>query len=456
MSFIADTQSKLDKVARKIQNLNPSAANRLFQLSAAVGHAQNSMYDAWSANDIHQMVGAQAITEQMRAKDIPHLGLRILEWFRNLLIFLPLVVTWFGISSALNSYTTFVSVVNSDPKADKTQLQLPFIYLWQQGFGGRLPDWLVLSKLAFYDFILLLILVALTGIVNIRTHLRTSSKEQEAELLQEELTDALADAALCLTRPRAGQPGGVAGVDISPQLQQLQEEFEKDRLSREQGLTDFKTTFSPMIPILQNLLNGAPYLQQSIDNLRQTLLNLDGPVQQIVNDQQQMLNTVGQLLHEQQTANQEVQQLVNNQRAWGQLIERAINELVRTTQGLNTMPAAINQWTGQLSTLINELSVEHQAQTIVTQQIAEAAAKLQVAFEQAQEAANNLGAMSTHFYDIMNMMKAFPDTVRSSLGQVTRDYNDAAARVAQGGYQLNNAASMLLNVVSRLNGQPHP
>lgn len=455
MSLIANTQTKIDNVARKIQKINPSAANRLFRLSAAVGRAPNSMYSEWAANDIHQMVGAQVIAEQMRAKDIPHGGLRFLEWIRNLLIFLPLVVTWFGISSALSGYTTFVSAVNSDPNADKTQLQLPFIYLWQQGFGGQLPGWLVLSKLAFYDFILLLLLVALTGIVNIRTHLRTSRKEQEAELLQEELTDALADAALCLTRPRAGQPGGASGVDISPQLQQLQEEIEKDRLGREQAVTDFQTTFSPMIPILQNLLNGAPYLQQSIDSLKQTLLNLTGPVQQLVNDQQQLLNTVGQLLQEQQNTGQAMQQLVHNQQTWGQSLERAINELVRTTQGLNALPAAINQWTGQLSALINELSVEHQAQTTVTQQIAEAATKLQAAFEQVQEAANNLGAMSTHYYDIMNMMRAFPDTIRTSLGQVTRDYNEAAARVAQSGYQLNNAAGMLLNVVSRLNGQPH-
>src|SRR2546425_1370890 len=254
MSFIVDTQTKVDTVARKIQNINPSAANRLFRLSAAVGRAPNSMADAWAANNVQQMIDAHVIAEQMRANDIPGLGLRALEWVRNLLIFLPLVLTWYGISNAVSSYSTFINTITSNPHADKTQLQFPFLYLWQQGFGGYLPGWLVLSRLAFYDFIMLLLLVLLTGIVNIRSNLRTSRKEQEVELLQEELTDALADAALCLTNRRGSQQQAGGGVDIS---QQLLDQMEKERQHREQELVALKSFSDALAPIAQNMLNGA-------------------------------------------------------------------------------------------------------------------------------------------------------------------------------------------------------
>ncbi|HEU0001510.1 MAG TPA: hypothetical protein VFQ36_11450 [Ktedonobacteraceae bacterium] len=470
MSFIADTQTKLDTAARKIERINPSAAKRLFRLSAAVGRAPNSMYDAWSANDIHQMVGAQAITEQMRAKDIPGQGLRFLEWVRNLLIFLPLVLTWYGISNAVSSYATFVNVVTSSPTADKTQLQLPFLYLWQQRFGGYLPDWLTLSRLAFYDFLLLFLLVLLTAIVNVRTHLRTSRKEQEAELLQEELTDALSDAALCLTRPRAAG-GGVGGVDISPQLQQLQEEIEKDRLSREQTMQNARALIDPIAPLLQNMINEALHIRQSMDNLgqvqqrsmdslSQVLQNLGGAAQQIVRDQQQMLGIVGQLLTEQKDTSLSVKQLVEDQKTWGQSIEKAVQEFTVIARGLNDLPAAIKLWTSQLEALVNQLGVEHQAQITVTQQTADAAANLRVVFDQVEEVANSLRSISKDFFDVMNMMQGFPDVVNASIGEVARQYNNAAASVAQGGTNLNYAARMLYDVANRLNGgsngQPQP
>ena len=262
MSFIAETQTKVDTVAQKLQKINPSATGRLFKLSAAIGRAPGSMYNSWAHNDIHELIGIQAIIEQMRARDIPNRALRILEFIRNLLIFIPLAVTWLGISSALNSYTVFVNSIINDPKADKTLLQLPFLYLWQQGFGGYLPNWLTLGKLAFYDFILLTGLVVLTFIVNIRTHLRSSQKEQEAEILQEELTDALADAALCLTRTGFGISGGGGGVDISPQLQQLQVAIERDTASRDQAVLDAQALINPLTPILQDMVQGAKYINQ--------------------------------------------------------------------------------------------------------------------------------------------------------------------------------------------------
>ena len=116
MSFIAETQTKVDTVARKLQQINPSATDRLFKLSAAIGHASGSRYDSWARNDIHELIGVQAIIEQLRARDIPNRALRILEFIRNLLIFVPLAVTWYGISSTLNSYTTFVNSIIQDSK----------------------------------------------------------------------------------------------------------------------------------------------------------------------------------------------------------------------------------------------------------------------------------------------------------------------------------------------------
>src|SRR5437588_3631397 len=144
------------------------------------------MADAWSATDIHQMIDARVIAEQMRAKDIAPWWLRSLEWLRNLLIFLPLVLTWFGISGAVSGYSSYIASILNNPHSDKTLIQQPFLYLWQQGFNGYLPSTLIvglltLSRLAFYDFLLLFALFALTAVVNGRMHLRLAKQEQRAE-----------------------------------------------------------------------------------------------------------------------------------------------------------------------------------------------------------------------------------------------------------------------------------
>lgn len=378
----------------------------------------------------------------------------MLEWLRNLLIFLPLVLTWYGISQAVNSYSVFVNAITNDPHADKTQLTLPFLYLWQQGFGGHLPSWLVLSKLAFYDFVLLFLLVALTAIVNVRSHLRTSRKDQEAELLQEELTDALADAALCLTARRGQQP--MDAVDIAKQLLgELEKERQRlDALSkrREKELADLKDFTDALVSISQNMLNGAVHVEQSIVNLTQVLQSLTAPIQQMGTDQRQLLTTIGQLLHLQSDTNQDVKQLVTDQKSWGQSLEDAIGEFTISTRSINQFSNKINQWSTQLEALVTQLSNEHKAQTTISQMTADAATGLQEALKVIHQASVELRSMAMDFYTVMNTQKAFPDAVKTSLNDVIRDYNNAAASVAQGGNNLAYAARILYEAANRLNG----
>jgi hypothetical protein len=454
MSFTTETQTRIDTIARKIQRVNPTAANRLFRLSAAVGYAPDSMADAWALTNVQQMIDTHAVAAQMRAKDIPPRSLRLLEWLRNLLIFLPLVLTWYGISRAVSSYATFITTLNNNPAADKTQLTQPFLYLWQQGFGGYLPSWLTLSQLALYDFILLALLVILTAIVNIRSHLRTNSKEQAVEVLQEELTDVLADAALCLTTRRGQQPTNV--VDLS---QQLLDELAKERqrlddlsTRREKELADLKSFTDALIPISQNMLNGATQVQQATSRLTQTIVDITAPVQHLLTNQQQQLGTLVQLLTTQRETSDNVKQLVNDQKDWGQSLEEAIDDFTTSTRRLDQLPAAITQWTNQLGNLVNQLTIEHKAQTTVSQMTADAALGLQDALKNIHQAANELRSMSNDFFTIMNTQKEFPAAVKLGLNDVIRDYNNAAASVAQGGNNLAYAARMLLDAANRLNG----
>jgi len=446
VNIVNDTQVKLNTLADKIRRVNPSAAARLLRLSAAVRRDQGSMADAWAANDVHRMIDAHVIAEQWRARDIPPFWLRLLEWLRNLLIFVPLAMTWLGISMAVSSYSAFVNAINSNPHADKAQLQLPFLYLWQQGFGNRLPGWLVLGNLALYDFLLLCFLLLLTAIVNIRSHLRSSQKEEEAELLQEELTDALTDAALCLTDRRGQQP--MDAVDIA---KQLLDELAKERqrldalaLRREKELADLNGFTDALVPISQNMLNGAGYIQQATDQLKQVLQDLTAPIQQMAAAQQQLLGDVGQLIQLQGETSRDVKQMMGDLSTWGTTMKDALDEFSTETRGLNQLPTAINQWSNQLTGLVTQLGNQYNAQATLSQMAASAGTNLQQALKEIGSASNELRSMANDFFTMMNSQK-----------DVLRDYNSAAASVAQGGNNLGYAAQRLYEVANRLNGG-HP
>src|SRR5258707_10624074 len=107
-----------------------------------LGRAPDSMPEAWAATNVQQMIDVHTIAAQMRAKDTPSRALRALEWIRNVLIFLPLALTWYGISQAVSSYASDITDIQNNHKLSPDeiarQIQTPFLYLWQQSFGGHL------------------------------------------------------------------------------------------------------------------------------------------------------------------------------------------------------------------------------------------------------------------------------------------------------------------------------
>ena len=83
-------------------------------------------------------------------------------WERNLeavlgfFVFVPLLITWFGLFSAARAYGELAAT-------DKQQATRPFLQLWESGFDGRLSNWLRFGDIAGFAvlFILTLLLLAL-------------------------------------------------------------------------------------------------------------------------------------------------------------------------------------------------------------------------------------------------------------------------------------------------------
>jgi hypothetical protein len=112
---------------------------------------------------------------------------RAVDSATQVLVFVPIAVTWFGLAWAAWVYRE--SVAAGQLRGES------FLQAWQTGFGGRLPGLLTFDKLAISTFSLVFTLIVMTALHVVRQ--RWVAEPRQAELWRN-LTDALVGADLVL------------------------------------------------------------------------------------------------------------------------------------------------------------------------------------------------------------------------------------------------------------------
>ena len=102
----------------------------------------------------------------------------VLEVIRNVLVFAPIAVTWFGLSIAATAYAELLT-------ARPELISRPFLLLWQEGFDGRLL--LNFSTLAIVDASLIGVLIVLSLALHIRSELSDAQVRTRALLKESEI-----------------------------------------------------------------------------------------------------------------------------------------------------------------------------------------------------------------------------------------------------------------------------
>ncbi|MGA4838956.1 hypothetical protein [Streptomyces sp. G45] len=108
----------------------------------------------------------------------------LLEAALGALVFVPLLVTWFGLREAVHAYGEL-------SKVDREEATRPFLQLWQSGFGGHLSPLGRFENVALMAVVLIALLVLLS-VVHARVRARAEQEEAEQEAERERLLAALA------------------------------------------------------------------------------------------------------------------------------------------------------------------------------------------------------------------------------------------------------------------------
>ena len=118
----------------------------------------------------------------------------VLEVLRNVLVFAPIAVTWFGLSLAAGAYADMLA-------ARPELVSQPFLLLWEQGFGGRLL--FNFGTLALIDASLIGILILLSFTLHLRSELTDVAFQTSVLLKESEIRAVL------------GQASSLGALDVS-------------------------------------------------------------------------------------------------------------------------------------------------------------------------------------------------------------------------------------------------
>ena len=165
------TAEALQRLADEATAREPSLGTVLARLADAVREGRTTEAAAYTG-----AVDPRGLAELLAGK---HSRLwAILEVIRNVLVFAPIAVTWFGLSIAASAYA---QLLGERPDL----VARPFLLLWQEGFEGRLA--LNFSTLAITDASLIGVLIVLSLALHIRSEVRDTQVRTQALLKESEI-----------------------------------------------------------------------------------------------------------------------------------------------------------------------------------------------------------------------------------------------------------------------------
>ena len=339
----------LKAVANTIRKGDEYAAQRLEDLSLAVSNGIDE--NIWAASNIYQIIEPNDIITSYQNQHVTDKFLSWLELVRNVLIFAPLVVTWYGVSQAVDSYHQLIS-------ADRAQQQTPFLYLWQDGFGHRLPDYLKLSSLAIADFGILAAVFLLTFGVYFISNIAKSRHERDAEDLRSKLTHALSGATLYLQTKNQQQPTGIIAQfeesrkQFAATITELLARITTLATLQEQSIQTFVQFKSDLSTNMSSMSNSAADMKNSTGALQRSIAELLTPTRTLATQQTALVGSIQSavtLFKEQIAAQAEV---IKEQKSSGATLNQVLTSLKTTVDQGKIAAKEMGEFTNRQAGLV--------------------------------------------------------------------------------------------------------
>ena len=168
----------------------------------------------------------------------------LIEVARNVLVFSPIAVTWYGLSTATDAYQKLISL-----RPDL--VTRPFLLLWQEGFEA--VGVLKFSTLALIDASLIGVLIVLSLLIHFRTDVRDVALRTQVLLKESELRGLIAHA-ISLSTSDLDLP---ASAELIDQMVAEERRIYERAMEREQRLFDLESTVYELRAAAADLVKAA-------------------------------------------------------------------------------------------------------------------------------------------------------------------------------------------------------
>ena len=186
-------ETGLLELESEIRPADPQTADRLRALHAVlVGEAEPG---GWLTVSPFDVVDVDVVVARVTGAGHADGRIAKAEVARNVLILVPIVLTWLGLFYAAFGYQAAI-------KADPTLVEQPFLVLWAQDFMGLVPppvsylSFLSLWVVAGIDVCIIVAVIVLTWWIQAEVSVAQADKERVGRALEARLRNTLGGAAL--------------------------------------------------------------------------------------------------------------------------------------------------------------------------------------------------------------------------------------------------------------------
>lgn len=177
----------------------------------------------------------------------------VLEVARNVLVFAPIALTWFGLSTATDAYSKLLDL---HPELGDR----PFLLLWERGFQG-VGNTIVFSVLAAIDAALIGLLILLSLAIHLRADIRDARTRAAALLKESQIRATVAHA----TSVAASDLGSDQADALLDQMAAEERRVFERALEREQQLFDLEGAITELRQSAADLARAAEALRSPTD-----------------------------------------------------------------------------------------------------------------------------------------------------------------------------------------------
>lgn len=237
------TATEIDSLATEVRDRDVSVATLLGRLAEAVRDGRQDETRGYA-----EAIDPRATAEAIISK--PSTIWSILEVARNVLVFSPIAVTWYGLSTAATAYGALI-------EAQPALVGRPFLLLWQQGFENT-PGVLPFSILAAIDASLIGVLIILSLLIHTRAELREAGTRTKVLLKESQIRGLIGHAlTLASTELGAGESDAVLDAMVAEERRIYERAME-----REQQLADLGGAVADLRAATEQLARIAEALER--------------------------------------------------------------------------------------------------------------------------------------------------------------------------------------------------